>query len=430
MSLQSVTVRGNSTRANTTPLGGGILNGGTMTILDSTISSNSTTTVAPTASAIGGGVLNSGSLTVRNSTISGNTAGGNVGGGIHHTPYALNLALTHVTVTDNSSGGDGGGLSLQGGAVTVVNSIIAGNRVPRGMGGPDCSAGPAALLTFDYNLVGNTRYCAPPAGAVGNVLDRPARLQALGHNGGPTETHALLPSSPAIHVGSNASCVPTDQRGQPRPVDANRDGVAPRHGLVRTGSLTICACPRENPGSRQASARVPAKCPAANCLRGFSTLQPWWRPRRDPSLWRPEFRGRVYRAAARRRPQPQTHALAARWLLRVQRAFEPLLEHGLDLRPAQHQTTTSSDVEGIGGVHRGKGGSVRFRPRCREVVCHLLDLGSTARCRGSRWWRLPRRNWTATSRRNRCDVRPRSCCISHRAETCRRNLPVVLSADD
>jgi len=53
------------------------------------------------------------------------------------------------------------------------------------------------------------------------------QLGPLQDNGGPTPTHALLPGSPAIDAGGS-DCPPpaTDQRGFPRPVDGNDDGVA------------------------------------------------------------------------------------------------------------------------------------------------------------------------------------------------------------
>ncbi len=57
-------------------------------------------------------------------------------------------------------------------------------------------------------------------------------LGPLQNNVGPTETHALLPRSLALDAG-NAACtdangnpLTTDQRGLPRPVDGNGDGVA------------------------------------------------------------------------------------------------------------------------------------------------------------------------------------------------------------
>src|SRR6266567_5540427 len=50
-------------------------------------------------------------------------------------------------------------------------------------------------------------------------------LLPLANNGGPTQTHARLPGSPAIDVGSS-DCPPpaTDQRGVSRPQDV--DGFA------------------------------------------------------------------------------------------------------------------------------------------------------------------------------------------------------------
>jgi uncharacterized repeat protein (TIGR01451 family) len=42
-------------------------------------------------------------------------------------------------------------------------------------------------------------------------------------SGQATLTHALLPGSPAIDAGDDASCLPTDQRGIPRPQGAHCD---------------------------------------------------------------------------------------------------------------------------------------------------------------------------------------------------------------
>jgi len=41
---------------------------------------------------------------------------------------------------------------------------------------------------------------------------------------GATRTHALQLGSPAIDAGTNSSCPATDQRGEARPIDGNRDG--------------------------------------------------------------------------------------------------------------------------------------------------------------------------------------------------------------
>lgn len=42
-------------------------------------------------------------------------------------------------------------------------------------------------------------------------------LGPLQDNGGPTETHALLESSPAIGAADEAICPAEDQRGETRP---------------------------------------------------------------------------------------------------------------------------------------------------------------------------------------------------------------------
>jgi hypothetical protein len=50
-----------------------------------------------------------------------------------------------------------------------------------------------------------------------NVTAEALKLGPLQDNGGPTETHALLPGSVAIDVIPEADCeVDTDQRGEPR----------------------------------------------------------------------------------------------------------------------------------------------------------------------------------------------------------------------
>src|SRR4029077_5702265 len=58
-------------------------------------------------------------------------------------------------------------------------------------------------------------------------------LGPLKFNGGPTQTHALLPGSPAIDAGDPGGCrdsagapLQTDQRGFARNVDGNNDGTA------------------------------------------------------------------------------------------------------------------------------------------------------------------------------------------------------------
>ena len=58
----------------------------------------------------------------------------------------------------------------------------------------------------------------------GNITGVDPRIDGvLRFNGGPTKTHALRSTSPAIDAADPANVLPTDQRGLPRPVGARAD---------------------------------------------------------------------------------------------------------------------------------------------------------------------------------------------------------------
>src|SRR5262249_7077265 len=95
------------------------------------------------------------------------------------------------------------------GIAFVRNSILAGNT------GSDCG-GPITL--FGQNLIADTTdFCY----LTGNFIPWDACLGPLQDNGGPTLTHALDKSSPAIDavdcLDSTGITVTVDQRGEPRP---------------------------------------------------------------------------------------------------------------------------------------------------------------------------------------------------------------------
>lgn len=218
----------NSSISNNKALNGnfaGFISGATTnTILNSTISGNEAT------GGSGGGAVFSfiGTANIVNSTISGNTATNN-GGGLNVVNGGV-ANLFNVTISENSAdsdgtdSGDGGGLVVQSGAtVNVSNSIIAGNFDPTSA--PDCSG---TVTSAGYNLVGNNENCdfvengTDQVGTPGSPID--PMLAALGDNGGPTQTQALMDGSPAIDMGDpngcldqNGTALTTDQRGEPRP---------------------------------------------------------------------------------------------------------------------------------------------------------------------------------------------------------------------
>lgn len=231
-SLTNCTVSGNSSGDATGPsstngFGGGLRNDGAMTVIGSTISSN-------TSHGPGGGVINEALFTLINSTISGNSAA--FAGAFYNSG---SVSFTNCTITNNSAStpGDEGVENAQANA-KVRNTIIAGNGTKDVLG---------FFTSLGNNLIGKADTDGhngfingsnnDQAGGVATPLD--PRLGPLANNGGPTQTHALLADSTAIDAGNNCvlndSCSPalgssltTDQRGAGfnRAVDGNGDGTA------------------------------------------------------------------------------------------------------------------------------------------------------------------------------------------------------------
>jgi hypothetical protein len=186
--------------------GAGVYNGsgGTLTLRRSTVSGNS-------AGAYGGGISTVGVLTVENSTISGNTSF--YGGGIY-AYIAGSATLVSCTVTRNRATW-GGGLSVSG-SLTLKNTIVARNTAD-GSGG-DC----LGTMTSDGHNLDSDGSCGLAAAGDQSGVD--PMLGPLANNGGPTGTHALFSGSAAVDAGSH-DCPPpaVDQRGFPRPEGAACD---------------------------------------------------------------------------------------------------------------------------------------------------------------------------------------------------------------
>ncbi len=217
--------------------GGGIVNLGTLTVTHSTISHNT----AEGLGLGGGGILNGGTLTVSNSTISHNTAeGGGLGGGIHNNGP---LAVTNSTFSHNSaSTGAGIYTSSDAATLTLANTIIANSLG----GGGDCFQSPAfggVVNDLGHNLIEDgANTCGLTAAPNNNLIGVDPQLGPLQDNGGSTETHALPPTSPAINKGSNAAAL--DAQGQPLTTDQRGAGF-PRilHSTVDIGAFeasTLC----------------------------------------------------------------------------------------------------------------------------------------------------------------------------------------------
>ena len=229
LTLDSVTVtNGNGTGASLTGNGGGIAVSGSsstisttaLTINNSTISNNSTTT----GTASGGGIYVNGSstgkvpvITISNSTISNNTAstgtGGN-GGGIYDSRAAV--TLNNCTIAYNSAFTSGGGVYILNGSTTVLtprNTIFGSNTANAQ---PDIFRGTAGVFTSNgYNLVAVNSTSNALVYASTDQKSVPALLAPLGYYGGLTQTVALTSASPAVDKGSAPGST-RDQRGAAR----------------------------------------------------------------------------------------------------------------------------------------------------------------------------------------------------------------------
>jgi CSLREA domain-containing protein len=262
LSINATTISGNSAQL----LGGGVFNGAAsstsraaLTIENSTISGNS----APNS---GGGLYNAAvfgavtTATVSNTTISGNTQGGGIFHMSNGSGSSSSLVLNDCTISNNYIGGaslsTGGihSISEPGPTVHVLrlrNSIVAQNFTAPG--GPSSDITGPVDAASSFNLIGLGGSGGLTDGVNNNqVLVASPLLGPLANNGGPTQTHALLPGSPAINAGSNANLsadtldrdgdgnitesIPFDQRGFARVTNTTVD-----IGAFESRGFTIAA---------------------------------------------------------------------------------------------------------------------------------------------------------------------------------------------
>jgi uncharacterized repeat protein (TIGR01451 family) len=218
----TLTVNNSTISGNTASAGGGIYSVGVLSVSNSTVSGN--TAFDGFGNGYGGGIVDgAGTATVTNSTISSNTAGGALadGGGIIDFG---SLTATNDTITGNGASGTisgfGGGVVTSGSTTILANTIVAGQTA-----GGDCSG---LAIDGGYNLDGDGS-CGFSA-ANNSLANTDPLLDPAGlkNNGGPTQTIALQPASPAIdaippNVNGCGTTITTDQRGVGRPQGAGCD---------------------------------------------------------------------------------------------------------------------------------------------------------------------------------------------------------------
>jgi hypothetical protein len=216
--------------------GGGILNLGSLTLLESAVEGN-------IADGVGGGIHTEGVLVARNSTISGNSA---VNGGGIHVGSELGAGAADVvnsTISQNTAtAGVGGGVRVWSGTAALTSVTVSGNVADSGSAiGLQPADGFAVIRSsvihgecFDlqFGVVSQGHNIESPGSTCGLSqesdqvgLGTPELgLQPLQDNGGATATHALMPASSAIDRIPDEDCeVAQDQRGVLRPSGAACD---------------------------------------------------------------------------------------------------------------------------------------------------------------------------------------------------------------
>jgi hypothetical protein len=205
--------------------GGGVANGfGTLELNRSTVSGNLAVGGAGNTggSGGGGGVANDyGTVYLFSSTVSGNVANGGAGTGGPGVPHGgglfngfASIVVSQSTITANVvSGGapdDGGGIFNMGGFIEIKNAIVAANNATVDTFNYDY----AETYSYGFNCLGSMGglFTAGPADQF-NLNAATLQLGPLKDNGGPTFTHALLCSSPALNAGDSTDAPATDQRG-------------------------------------------------------------------------------------------------------------------------------------------------------------------------------------------------------------------------
>jgi len=244
---------GNSDGTDLTGYGGAFLNRGTLTLSHCTLSGNfaangnggaiysfgsvmlTQCALSGNAASQGGGAISNrgGTVTLTHCTLSGNASYGDSGGAVYSsgtvsTSSAVKVTLTHCTLAGNSASFSGGAIYSLSSTVTLANSIVAGNT--SSFSGPDIRrVTSGSIIPIGANFIGDIADSTLTASStiLTTAVNGPVNLAPLAHNGGPTQTMALRPGSPALDAVAAVNEVAgltTDQRGFPRNLDGDGTG--------------------------------------------------------------------------------------------------------------------------------------------------------------------------------------------------------------
>ena len=315
----TVTLSGDTFTNNTASVESGAVDnwaGGLVTATGDTFVGNS---------ALYGGAIGNewGTVRVADSTFNANSATTGAGGAIlNYNPndgFNNGLSVVDSTLTGNSAVQGGGIATSSNDTLTLDNAIVSGNTAS--------TANPNILgmITTDdgYNLVGvkdgssGLSASTDLSGTAASPLNAP--LSPLGYYGGPTETMAPLPGSPAIGTGDNNGGPATDQRGFARSTGAGGD-IGADESLYYVVNTTA-----DSDDGSAAGATISLRDAieyGADANPSFATVITF-----DPSPLRPDDHPGRQRAAADQRGLRDDHRPGCEPAHRQRRQPEPRLRH-------------------------------------------------------------------------------------------------------
>jgi hypothetical protein len=266
----TVTLDQISLNGHATDFGGAIYSAnGNLVVRDSFIGDS-------VAAVEGGGILSlNGALTLENSTVTGSSTetDGTSGGGVAVEGGSGTATIDNSTIADNQTAdglsGLGGGVYIDGAAVSLKSTIVANNLSSEGS---DVFRSDGTL-----NSTASLIYEAPANGIngtdVGNIIGEDPELGSLPAYEGVIPFLTLSPTSPAIDQG--ITTIDHDQRQAARPVDdpgvANNPDVTGADGtdigafeLQSSGTQTVTNLNDSGPGSLRAAVIASNDHPSAN----------------------------------------------------------------------------------------------------------------------------------------------------------------------
>lgn len=152
-------------------------------------------------------------LTITNSTITGNNA--RFGGVLYTLSDDSITQITHCTIVDNTATEGTGGLLRQNGTVNIENSIIYNNTSPS-------NGDLNGLFNINYSLIGDPT----PGGISGanNIIGQDPLLAPLAFYGNEYAHRSPLPGSPAIDAANPTEFDTFDARNLRRATDGDGNG--------------------------------------------------------------------------------------------------------------------------------------------------------------------------------------------------------------